>query len=204
MRRKHFPVGRSLPAALCSLVLLGFVAAQMLPAVRDSLRAPVKAAGQSGASGSPTPSPQPEAAERVRPQSQSRRRDLARYDKAGPLTAGAEPQGPGREAVLAQARGFLLEHWRGRRHGHLVLHLPDADGRPLPSSFYVEPDEAGRWRVVLETAGGTETFGFVEEVELTEEGQPVLEPSAEDGPRLSGRRGLHLKESAESNSGLVL
>ncbi|MDQ3803401.1 MAG: hypothetical protein M3416_06045 [Acidobacteriota bacterium] len=204
MRRKYFPVGRSVPAALCSLVLVGFVAAQMLPAVRDSLRPHVKAAGQSVAGVSPTPAPPPEAAERFRPQSQSRSRDLSRYDKAGPLSVGAELQRPERDAVLAQARGFLLEHWRGRRHGQLVLHLPDADGRPLPYSLYVEPDEAGQWSVVLETAGGTETFRFVEEVELSEEGQPILEPTAEDAPRLTGRRGLHLKESPQSNSGLVL
>jgi len=204
MRRKYLPARRSVPVALCSLVLMGFVAAQTLPVVREALRPQAGAAGQSSAVASPTPSPPPQAVEAVRPPSQSRRRDLSRYDKAGPLAVGAELQRPERDALLAQARGFLLEHWRGRRHGHLLLHFPDADGRLLPSSYYVEQDDSGQWCVVLETPGGAETFRVIEEVELSEEGQPILEPTEEDGPRMSGRRGLHLKESPISNSGVVL
>lgn len=201
MRPVSLPTKWAVLTASCLLICMGFVGAGTLP--------PTGKAGQRrpGAVGTPvatpSPSPAPDAAVRAPLPAQSKRRDLARYDKFGPVSVGAEMSAPERDAVMARVRGFLLEHWRGRRLGHLVLNLPGPDGRPRASNFLIESDEAGRWCVVVETQGGTQTYRVVEEVELAEDGTPILDPTDEVQPR-SGRRGLHLKESPEANSGVVI
>jgi hypothetical protein len=55
----------------------------------------------------------------------------------------------------------------------------------------------------METASGTTAYPFVREVEVAEDGTPILNPTPEDAARRTGRRALHLKESPEANSGVV-
>ena len=84
------------------------------------------------------------------------------------------------------------------------MNLPDGEGRPTPSAFYVEKDEGGQWCVVLETSGRVQQFRFVEEVELPEGGgPPSLDSASRDRAKQAVVRGLHLKESADANSGIV-
>ncbi len=202
MRLTKLPARQAGLVALCLLAFISFVAAQTLPLVGDAAR---QAGGPqpAGASASPTPSLQPPVGAPASVPNRPGRRDLARYEKAGPFKVEAGMGGPERDAVLAPARSFLLGRWRARQLAHLVVQSPDADGRLLSSSFYVEPDGFGRWCVVAETASGTATHTFVKEVEVAEDGTPILNPTPEDEPRRTGRRALHLKESPEANSGVV-
>jgi hypothetical protein len=160
---------------------------------------------QKGGGVAPTPTPLP-----LQPQPgtvartpQNGRRDLSRYDKLEPLVI-AEQSKSKRDAALARARGFLLEHWRGRRLGHVVISFPGPADSLTPSAFYVEPDSEGHWTIVLETAGRTETFRFVEEVDIPENGPPIIDPHAGEQQRPSGAKGLHLKQSERANTGMVL
>ena len=201
MRHIRYRLRQSAFVLICGVLLAGFAATQILPPAHSVTRQGHAAQTLPGAAPSPTPVLRPSdsaAPPRLKP------RDLSRYDKAGPFNVAARTGGPAREAVMSQARAFLLEHWRGQRLGHLVINSGDAEGRPAASSFYVEPDEGGRWAVVLETAGGSETFRFVEEVEVPEEGPPLLEESPEGVRPPAVRMGLHLKQSESANSGLVL
>lgn len=198
MRRKlsHVKLGAGALASVALLAILG--AAQVLPLVR----VPARAGAQSSArpASSPTPStkvPAPASAGR------RGRRDLSRYDKAGPFNLGADLSQPAREASLKQIRSFLLEHWKGGRLGHLVVNLGSPGGRTETTAFYVEPDTDGAWAITLETDAGAETFTFVEEVEMPESGPPVMGGDAEGGQPRGGGKALHLKQSKEASSGLV-
>lgn len=204
MRRKC-SLQRSLLSALSLTALLVYALAQVRPSVRSAVvrRQQEPSAALPTNTASPTPSSTPRAALPVRPPQQSRR-DLARYATAGPFVIADDGLPAAREQAVAQARTFLLEHWRNRRHAQVVIHGKDAAGAVTTSALYVETDDAGRWCVVLEAGGKTERYGVVEEIEFAEDGTPILEPETAGGRRPSGRHGLHLKQSAEDNSGLIL
>jgi hypothetical protein len=202
VRHIRYRLRQSVFILVCGVLLAGLAATQTLPPVHSVTRQGHAAQTPTGAAPSPTPVLRP--SDPAGPP-RLKSRDLARYDKAGPFNVGADRTGgPVREAVMSQARAFLLEHWRGRRLGHLVINSSDAEGRPAASAFYVEPDEGGRWAVVRETAGGSETFRFVEEVEVPEDGPPLLGEPSEGVRPPAVRMGLHLKQSESANSGLVL
>lgn len=188
--------------ASCGLLLAALAAAQTFPLGYAQPRAEAAVQSAAGAAPSPTPASAPPHVPAASPS--ARRRDAARYEQAGKFSVHAAASPQDREAVIGRARAFLLDHWRGRRAGHVVLEREDADGHWSPSSFYVEPDEAGRWSVVLETADGEQKFRFVEEVEAPEDGPPLLSPASEGAPQGSGVMRLHLKESADAKSGLIL
>ena len=199
MRRKlsHIKLGG---AALSSVALLSILgAAQVLPLMRHA--APVSAQSQAAPASSPTPSTKAPAP--APPGRHGGRRDLSRYEKAGPFAVGADLPRPARQAVMAQIRAFLLDHWRGRRLGHLLANFGGPDGRTEATAFYVEPDAAGAWTITLETDAGAETFTFVEEVEMPESGPPVIGGGAEGGRPGGSGKALHLKQSKEALSGLV-
>jgi hypothetical protein len=191
------------------LLLAGLVAAQTLPRARSTAllsaaAQPPDTAAQAQAAATPTPTPLLRAPEATAPAAQlPDKRDMARYEKAGTFSIKADAARGSRDAVMAQVRSFLLAKWSGKRLGHLVLQQPNSEGRAATSVFYVEPDDGGRWCVVLETAGGVQRFRFVEEIDAPEDGPPTLGPAPE-GMSQGGRRVLHLKESAGARSGLVL
>lgn len=189
MRLKHLRSRQVTFSIVSGLLLASFVAAQTLPLVRS-------AALPQGAAVAPTPTPAATPAAAVQ-RKQSKRRDLSQYAKAGPFNLAAD------EAGRAQAHAFLLEHWRGRRLGHLSVSATDPEGRQTVSDFFVEPDGGGQWCVVLETPGGPETFRVVEEIDVPDAGPPVLGDRGARRRRPSGRKGLHLKQSPGSNNGLV-
>jgi len=74
-------------------------------------------------------------------------RDLALYDKLELVNpkpmAAAEIN---RDPIHVRARSFLWEHWRDQKNGYLILTLSSVDATST-SHVFVEPDNAGRWRV---------------------------------------------------------
>ena len=201
MRRKPPRAKLGLSALSFAALLAILVASQVSPLALSS--APGGAVAQSPASvtAAPTPSPRvPTPSPPPRPG----RRDLSRYEQAGPFAVPAALPRPAREAAMGKIRSFLLEHWRGRRLGHLVAHLPGAQGGTEAWAFYVEPGAGGVWAITLEAGGRAETFTVVEEVELPADGPPVLGPSAEPQRPQAGARGLHLKQNSDAMSGLIL
>lgn len=74
----------------------------------------------------------------------------------------------------------------------------------MPYNFYIEPDGAGRWRITMETGAGTQNFYVVEQVDVPDDGPPVMRPSAERRRASRGTLGVHLKEKANANYGMVL
>ena len=174
----------------CGVLLAGFVAAQTFPLVRSSLQRGDAARGANAATTAPD----------APTQKQWKQRDMSKYADGGQFTVAVGSSPSSREAVMARVRGFLLEHWRGRRLGRVVTHFPNAEGRLSPSAFYVETDEGGAWGITLESAHGAERFAFVGEVEAPPgDGPPVLGATGRGGAIK-----LHLKADAGANSGLVL
>lgn len=200
MRHTRLRAKQVVFASTCGLLLAVFIAAQAQ--LFASSPASPSADPQSSPGARPSPTPAPPARE-DRTAASPGKRDLSRYEKAGTLSFNAGASKQERDSVLEQARGFLLRKWQARGLGQVILRRPDAHGRETLSAFYVEPDEGGRWCVVLETDGVAQRFGFVEEIEMPEDGPPIP-GTPDDGttPRTAGRA-LHLKESAKARSGLV-
>ena len=73
-------------------------------------------------------------------------RDLTSYDKIE--LRDPEPFHPWQKPnpILAQFRLFLWEHWQNRKRAYLVLTMSSVDHTGT-SHVFVEPDDAGRWRV---------------------------------------------------------
>ena len=82
-------------------------------------------------------------AQRERPM----RRDLSRYDKAGPYVVDLKVGADARSKIEAQVREFLWDHWRRRRLGHLASKGYSKEGEPSTSSYFIEPDQAGIWHI---------------------------------------------------------
>jgi hypothetical protein len=188
-------------AISCAVLLTILAAAQVPPRALSSATEGAVVQSPAPVAATPTPSlkvPAPS------PPPRPGRHDLSRYDQAGPFAVPAGLPRPAREAVMAQIRSFLLEHWQGRRLGHLVVQLPGPQGGTVPWAFYVEPGERGAWAITLEAGGRVETFSLVEEVELPGDGPPMLEPGVKSRGPQAGTKALHLKRNAEAMSGLVL
>ena len=145
---------------------------------------------------SPTAVPVPSAS----PSSSPRVRNLLEYENGGSVTViGTDTV---REALMTQARNFLLRKWRDRGRGRLVL-IPHERGLTVnPLSFFVEPDASGVWRVSLEMPNEDPAdFYFVEEIGVDANGQPILNPRPGGPPAVT--RALHLKQMASVKHGLV-
>lgn len=194
MNRKRFRSNSIIAFLACTILLLSFVAAQTLSSQQKKTH--------SSASPASAPSPPPQNPPTVPPPPPQR--DLSLYDQAGPFALSRELAPTARRAVLSQIRSFLWDHWQQRRRGYLTMSTPDAIGRSIASRFYVEPAENGNWCIRLETAGKVETFRVVEQVEVPEDGPPILNAAPGQRGRGSGSTGLHLKESAGAKAGMVL
>lgn len=81
---------------------------------------------------------------------QAVRRDLAVYDKAGPYIIDNEPPFKG-DKYFGEIRSFLWEHWRERRLGLVKATFFSIEGDHTSSSFFVEPDAKGCWRIAVES-----------------------------------------------------
>jgi hypothetical protein len=74
-------------------------------------------------------------------------RDLAKYDRFEVRDSEhLHPWEWWRNPILAQARSFLWEHWRGRKRAYLILTQSSVD-HTVTSHIFLEPDDKGRWRV---------------------------------------------------------
>lgn len=215
MKHTHFNQSRILKRTLVIIpsaaLLVGFTLAQTLPPPAQPSPSPSPSAQTTTTSAAvpstASPAPQPAAAAAPQPpkkESHPGKRDLSLYDKATPLTLSKNASKQDRESGLSQIRGFLFEHWQGKRHGYAQASLPNPEGNATAHTFFVEPDANGQWTVTLETStGATETFHVVEQIEAPDDGPPVL-GHGNHGIKGSTHIGLHLKQSATANSGLIL
>ncbi len=74
-------------------------------------------------------------------------RDLAGYEKIGPLEE--KPLDP-KHSELSRVREFVWQHWTQRRRGCAVVTRYSREGEASIFHFYVEPDDAGMWQVVID------------------------------------------------------
>lgn len=81
-------------------------------------------------------------------------RDLRLYERAGPyvLAAKANPITEDSFLIAASIRDFLWRHWRGHRLGTLLVTTFSIEGLPTRTTYFVEPDKSGVWRVLSETS----------------------------------------------------
>jgi hypothetical protein len=76
-------------------------------------------------------------------------RNLARYDKSGPYTVGLALSAEERSAIEANVRAFLWNHWRRCRLARVEITHYSKEGEPSTSSFFIEPDNGGVWRIAV-------------------------------------------------------
>jgi hypothetical protein len=82
-------------------------------------------------------------------------RDLSRYTigERFEMTWGLDPDGV--EKLKLRARDYLWEQWRQKRLTYFLvadcLVYPEGCNDSIEYKFYVEPDETGRWLVVIES-----------------------------------------------------
>ena len=77
-------------------------------------------------------------------------RDRSAYDKAGPYTIDYEPPFNG-EKNLGEIRGFLWQHWKNRSLGVVEATFFTIEGDSTFSTFLVESDVKGCWRIRIES-----------------------------------------------------
>jgi hypothetical protein len=81
-------------------------------------------------------------------------RDIARYETRGPYVLHERViKAEDRSLIDAQMRDFLLTCWEQHRLGRLITLEFSIEGLPTRRSYFIEPDEKGTWRVVIETIG---------------------------------------------------
>jgi hypothetical protein len=85
------------------------------------------------------------------PSVQRAKRALATYDQAGPYELSNDLHPHDADKMLAEIRGFLWEHWEQRRHGVIKVTFFSIEGDQTSSSFFVEPDAKGSWRLTVES-----------------------------------------------------
>jgi cytoskeletal protein RodZ len=226
MKHTHFNSSRIVKRTLVILpsaaLVVGFAFAQSAPpppqqpspspqqpsAQTTPAASPAITASTTTAAAAPTPQPatsQPVASPQPpKKETRSGKRDLSTYDKATPITLAKNASKLQRETAVAGLRGFIFAHWQTKRHGYAQASLPNPEGKATAHSFFVEPDANGEWSVTLETStGATETFHVVEQIEAPDDGPPII---GHGNHRIKGSThiGLHLKQSATANSGLIL
>ena len=82
-------------------------------------------------------------------------RDLSRYATLGPylMQDSASALTPEDRALIAsQIRRFLVDCWQQHRRGRLITVTFTLEGLPVRSTYFVEPDSGGAWRIVVDTA----------------------------------------------------
>lgn len=83
-------------------------------------------------------------------QQQSSSRDLTLYDKAGPFEITIDDMVRGQaQPVEGKIREWLWSHWMSRRRGCLSVTRYSKEGEPSTSSYFVEPDSRGRWKIAV-------------------------------------------------------
>ncbi len=211
MNRKHFNnsrfIKRTLVIILSAALLVGFAFAQTMPPQSSPSPTPSTQTTTTSAAAPSTASPTPQPAASPQPpkkQSHPGKRDLSLYDKSTPLTLAKNASKQERESGMSQIRGFIFSHWQGKHHGYAQTSFFNPEGNQVASTFFVEPDADGQWVVTLDSStGATETFHVVEQIEAPDDGPPSL-GHGNRGIKGGTHIGLHLKQNANSNSGLIL
>ena len=77
---------------------------------------------------------------------QTNQRNLDGYDKISfDVPVSESPY-----SAVAKARDFIWQHWQQHRAGYVVLKLRNKEGELTTSQIFIEPNETGEWRVVIE------------------------------------------------------
>lgn len=129
-------------------------------------------------------------------------RNLAQYAAAGPFSLRDDISPAARRQAASQMRSFIWQKWQSKQRGRASYVSTIIKGyAPGTSTFYVEPDERGEWRVALEVQGqdAPQYFYSVAEVGVDGDGLPV---DTESGQKASEMR-LELKPKG-GNEGLIL
>jgi hypothetical protein len=78
-------------------------------------------------------------------------RDLSRYDLAGPFSLDRSPRHADDQLALqAIIREFLWTRWRHHQLAHVSIVQYTLEGLPTRTWYFIEPDERGTWRVIIE------------------------------------------------------
>lgn len=198
-------IKRTLVIIPSAALLVGFALAQTMPPQSPSPTPNTQTTTSAAAPSSTSPSPQAAASpQSSKKESHPGKRDLSLYDKATPLVLSKNASKQERETAVSQLRGFIFEHWQGKHHGYAQTSFFNPEGNQVSSTFFVEPDADNQWVVTLESStGSTETFHVVEQIEAPDDGPPSL-GHHNRGIKGGTHTGLHLKQSATANSGLIL
>jgi len=71
----------------------------------------------------------------------------SQYDTAGPFEIGNDLTPTQEAKVSADVKEFVWSHWVGRRRGKVNVIAYAIEGNRSSTTFFVEPDGKGRWRV---------------------------------------------------------
>lgn len=90
---------------------------------------------------------------------QTRHRNLKHYKQGPSLDLKDEYLDAEKtEQQIAPAREFLWELWKSRTRGFFKRTSYSREGAPGWCTFFVEPDSAGKWQIVLECKASTCPF----------------------------------------------
>lgn len=198
--RHHFPTRTTTALLFCLIAVATFVVAQTSP---QNITPPAVQTPSPQAS----PTPKSPFMPVVPPAGSVPKwtRNLTQYTTAAPITIPDNISPAARRSAMGNVRAFIAEQWQGKKRARVSYVSTLIQGlAPGSTTFYVEPDEAGKWRVALEIQGQDypQYFYAVEQVSIDQEGLPI---TGEDGEgRKAVGTALMLKESKESNSGLIL
>jgi nuclear transport factor 2 (NTF2) superfamily protein len=81
---------------------------------------------------------------------ETKARDLSRYKDGGTYDLKWSRSGAELEEMRSKLRAFLWERWSKRRPGRITATIYTIEGDPTTTTFYVEPDKNGDWRVATE------------------------------------------------------
>lgn len=81
-------------------------------------------------------------------------RNLTQYAVAGPFSLRDDISPTARRQAASQMRSFIWQKWQSKQRGRASYVSTIIKGyAPGTSTFYVEPDERGEWRIALEVQG---------------------------------------------------
>ena len=203
MKHKHFNQSRILKRTLVVIpsaaLLVGFAFAQT-----QSPQPSATSSASPSPGGLPPPVPAASPLTSSTPVPHFSKRNLSVYDKASPLAISKGASQSARGYVMAQVRSFIFDHFQGHKHGYLQLSHPDLMGITVQSVFFIELDVDGNWSVTIERNETSETFHVVEQISVPADGRPPVMDFKGRVVSAGGAVRLHLKQNAESNSGLIL
>ncbi len=74
-------------------------------------------------------------------------RDLSKYDFGGEVAGCFNYSSKECESEVEQARKFILNHWKNKKRGYVILLYSGTHGRVR--HVFIEPNKNGQWQVTL-------------------------------------------------------